>query len=156
MKTSEKLCKRESARETVTNVDAQSYKAKAKAFMEVDAVSRGTDFLGVTINIHKHRNQWGAWRAYFARKKISHRFMNDRGREDYFTKPDMAKGYQVPTEWPHQFDAEHDEYDDHLAGDRFLTIVAGWARRGDKLTPEQRKDAVKAAMARAREITPKH
>ena len=53
--------------------------------------------------------QWGAWRSYFQGKGISTRFMETR---DYYT---------VPTEWPHQFDADAPVSADYAIGDEFYS-----------------------------------
>ena len=126
--------------------------------MKAKMVSDGSEQFGLTINIREHRSQWGAWRAYFKKKKIPCKFMSERAREDFFTKGDEEKGYQVPAEWPHQFDADQSEHIDFQAADNFLNSFAQWERKqlGDDLTPDQRKGGVQRALSQSSMTTRRH
>ena len=71
--------------------------------------------------------QWGAWLAYFLRKRIHQQLMATR---DWFT---------VPAEWPHLFDVEATVIQDHLAGDAFQKhfVPDIYGRRRAYFTPDE-------------------
>lgn len=56
--------------------------------------------------------QWGAWRAYMAKRRISTNFMDARGKE--------GKCWTVPAAWPHEFDSDASVQDDHDAANWFM------------------------------------
>jgi hypothetical protein len=56
--------------------------------------------------------QWGAWRAYLSKRKISIKFMDARGKE--------GKCWTVPAAWPHDFDGDATLQEDQQAADWFM------------------------------------
>lgn len=55
--------------------------------------------------------QWMAWRDYRIKKNLSVRFMDHQARR--------KKQWTVPSEWPHEFDAERTIADDMMVEARF-------------------------------------
>jgi hypothetical protein len=66
--------------------------------------------------------EWGAWRSWRISKGLSVRFMDQQGY------------YMVPTQWPHQFDADAHKHTDDMAGRNFFDalILAQRADADDK------------------------
>lgn len=123
--------------EALRNITAETYAKAGKAFIGVqghgfvvalEAKRIEGDLLPASLR------QWGAWRAYFLRKKISHGIMERKG---YYT---------VPAEWPHQFDADASMLDDMEAGQVFeREFRAQQARERSMADAVSRKAAAAAA-----------
>lgn len=105
---------RNTARHLVRNVTAENYQEVGKAFIGAyggavvalaDGKSQGTEWTASP-------RQWGAWRAYFAKRKISLKFMDARGRE--------GKCWTVPADWPHNFDGDATLQEDQQAAEWFM------------------------------------
>lgn len=65
--------------------------------------------------------QWGAWRAYFKERGINTTFMDSKALATAANKLTVNPHcWTVPTEWPHEFDAEATVQGDHEAGNWFM------------------------------------
>ena len=96
---------------SIRNITAENFEALSKTFMDLND---GTCFeLSVEPWIKNGNEkpatlkQWLAWRDYRKSKGMRFAFMDTRGMN--------KKTWAVPTEWPHEFDAERSVQDDHAA-----------------------------------------
>lgn len=65
--------------------------------------------------------QWGAWRNYFKERGIKTTFMDAKLLATVQNRQTVNPHcYTVPTEWPHEFDAEATVQGDHEAGNWFM------------------------------------
>lgn len=105
---------RNTPRQLVRNVTAENYQAIGSAFIGlyggaiialVDGKSQGEEWTAAA-------RQWGAWRAYFSKRKIKTTFMDARGKE--------GKCWTVPAGWPHEFDGDATVQDDQEAANWFM------------------------------------
>lgn len=104
-------------------VDAETYSKTGGAWIK----ERGGFVLGLQegecqgVKIPFTPRQWGAWRAYFKERGIKTTFMDAKAlataANTLTTNPNC---WTVPTEWPHEFDAEATVQGDHEAGNWFM------------------------------------
>lgn len=101
-------------RNLVRNVTAQNWQEIGSAFIGAYGVAIVSLADGKSQDLEWTANprQWGAWRAYMARRKISTKFMDARGKE--------GKCWTVPAAWPHEFDSDASVQDDHDAANWFM------------------------------------
>lgn len=101
-------------RHLVRNVTAANYQELGSAFVGLyggavialaDGKSQGEEW---TAN----PRQWGAWRAYLAKRKINIKFMDARAKE--------GKCWTVPADWPHNFDGDATLQEDQEAAAWFM------------------------------------
>lgn len=104
-------------------IDAASYCKLTKAMI----AERGGFVLGLAegelqgVIIPQTPRQWGAWRAYFRERGIPCSFMDAKAKATAENR--LGKNphcWTVPTEWPHEFDAEATVQGDHYAGNLFM------------------------------------
>jgi hypothetical protein len=87
-------------------ITAENYLAYAKAFGRTFLVALANGkYQGVEYSYSA--KQWGAWLAFFKRIGLKHGFM------------DRREFWQVPAEWPHEFDPLSSIQGDYEAGQAF-------------------------------------
>lgn len=105
---------RSTERSLVRNVTAENWQQVGSAFIGAfgGAIVALADGKSMDLEWKANPRQWGAWRAYMAKRKISTKFMDARGKE--------GKCWTVPAGWPHEFDADATVQDDHDAANWFM------------------------------------
>lgn len=105
---------RNTERHLVRNVTALNWQEVASAFIGAygGALIALAEGKGIGIEWEATPRQWGAWRAYMAKRKIPIKFMDARGKE--------GKPWTVPAPWPHEFDGDAAVQDDHDAANWFM------------------------------------
>jgi len=98
----------------VHSVTAENFQEVGSAFIGAygGAVVSLADGKSQGVEWTANPRQWGAWRAYFASRKIPVKFMDARGKE--------GKCWTVPAAWPHEFDSDATVQGDQEAANWFM------------------------------------
>lgn len=101
-------------RHLVRNVTAENWQEVGSAFIGAygGAVISLAEGKSQGVEWTANPRQWGAWRSYMAKRRISTKFMDARGKE--------GKCWTVPAPWPHDFDSDASVQDDHDAANWFM------------------------------------
>lgn len=101
-------------RHLVRNVTAENWQEVGSAFIGAygGAVISLAEGKSQGVEWTANPRQWGAWRSYMAKRRISTKFMDARGKE--------GKCWTVPAPWPHEFDSDASVQDDHDAANWFM------------------------------------
>lgn len=96
--------------------------------------------VGRTINPIDYPQKWGAWLAYFKKRNLKLARIRQVGLDAAITSDKEQRelhGYQVPADFPSDFDADQDWALDKAAGDIFISKQAK-ARAAAKVIEETR------------------
>lgn len=101
-------------RHLVRNVTADNYQEIGKAFIGIygGAIVALADGVSQGVEWKANPRHWGAWRAYFAKRRIPTKFMDARGKE--------GKCWTVPAAWPSEFDGDATVQEEGAAADWFM------------------------------------
>ena len=130
----------------VTGVTYATYKDQGAAFVQAQGrcftIARDGDAIDLPIGFEPTPKQWTAWMEYFQAKYDADRrpnFVKNR-RSNRIAVMLRHRGWgAVPTEWPHQFDAEWQKDWDNAAGNRGWDKHQAWLAKRPTVatTPEE-------------------